>query len=325
MKSEILRLLKESDDYISGQQMCDRFHVSRTAVWKAIEQLKKEGYDIEAVRNRGYRLLESPDIMSEAEIRSLMDTEWAGKNIVYFDEIDSTNNRAKELGEKDGAHGTLFVADRQVAGKGRRGRVWESPKGISIYMTILLRPDLIPTKAPMLTLVMAQSVAEGIREVTGMETGIKWPNDIVCDGKKVCGILTEMSAQIDYINYIVVGVGINVSNEVFPEEVASTATSLYLLTGVTCSRAKLISEIMAQFEIYYAQYLQTQDLSGLMNEYNSHLVNRGRSVRVLNPKREYTGVAQGINQAGELLVQTEDGIMHVSSGEVSVRGVYGYV
>ena len=325
MKSEILRLLKESDDYISGQQMCDRFHVSRTAVWKAIEQLKKEGYEIEAVRNRGYRLLESPDIMSEAEIRSLMDTEWAGKNIVYFDEIDSTNNRAKELGEKDGAHGTLFVADRQVAGKGRRGRVWESPKGISIYMTILLRPDLIPTKAPMLTLVMAQSVAEGIREVTGMETGIKWPNDIVCDGKKVCGILTEMSAQIDYINYIVVGVGINVSNEVFPEEVASTATSLYLLTGVTCSRAKLISEIMAQFEIYYAQYLQTQDLSGLMNEYNSHLVNRGRSVRVLNPKREYTGVAQGINQAGELLVQTEDGIMHVSSGEVSVRGVYGYV
>ena len=168
MKSEILRLLKESDDYISGQQMCDRFHVSRTAVWKAIEQLKKEGYEIEAVRNRGYRLLESPDIMSEAEIRSLMDTEWAGKNIVYFDEIDSTNNRAKELGEKDGVHGTLFVADRQVAGKGRRGRVWESPKGISIYMTILLRPDLIPTKAPMLTLVMAQSVAEGIREVTGM-------------------------------------------------------------------------------------------------------------------------------------------------------------
>ena len=117
MKSEILRLLKESDDYISGQQMCDRFHVSRTAVWKAIEQLKKEGYEIEAVRNRGYRLLESPDIMSEAEIRSLMDTEWAGKNIVYFDEIDSTNNRAKELGEKDGVDGTLFVADRQVAGK----------------------------------------------------------------------------------------------------------------------------------------------------------------------------------------------------------------
>ena len=226
MKSEILRLLKESDDYISGQQMCDRFHVSRTAVWKAIEQLKKEGYEIEAVRNRGYRLLESPDIMSEAEIRSLMDTEWAGKNIVYFDEIDSTNNRAKELGEKDGAHGTLFVADRQVAGKGRRGRVWESPKGISIYMAFLLRPDLIPTKAPMLTLVMAQSVAEGIREVTGMETGIKWPNDIVMNKKKVCGILTEMSTEIDYINYVVIGVGINVNQKVFDEELKEKATSL---------------------------------------------------------------------------------------------------
>ena len=192
-------------------------------------------------------------------------------------------------------------------------------------MTLLLKPDIAPGNASMLTLVMALAVRAGIRQVAGIDTQIKWPNDIVCDGKKVCGILTEMSAQIDYINYIVVGVGINVSNEVFPEEVASTATSLYLLTGVTCSRAKLISEIMAQFEIYYAQYLQTQDLSGLMNEYNSHPVNRGRSVRVLNPKREYTGVVQGINQAGELLVQTEDGIMHVSSGEVSVRGVYGYV
>ena len=223
MKSEILRLLKESNDYISGQQLCDRFHVSRTAVWKAIEQLKKEGYEIEAVRNRGYRLLDSPDIMSETEIKSLMETEWAGKEVLYFDEIDSTNNRAKELGEKDGTHGTLLVADRQVAGKGRRGRVWESPKGISIYMTILLRPQLIPTKAPMLTLVMAQSVAEGIRDVTGMEVGIKWPNDIVMNKKKVCGILTEMSTEIDYINYVVIGVGINVNQKSFDEELKDKA------------------------------------------------------------------------------------------------------
>ena len=325
MKSEILRLLKESDDYISGQQMCDRFHVSRTAVWKAIEQLKKEGYEIEAVRNRGYRLLESPDIMSEAEIRSLMDTEWAGKNIVYFDEIDSTNNRAKELGEKDGAHGTLFVADRQVAGKGRRGRVWESPKGISIYMTILLRPDLIPTKAPMLTLVMAQSVAEGIREVTGMETGIKWPNDIVMNGKKVCGILTEMSAQLDYINHVVIGIGINVQNESFPKEIEQVATSILMETGQHVNRAELIEAVLEQFERYYEIFLETEDLSGLVKEYNAHLINMQKQVRVLDPKEPYEAKAMGITPHGELIVDTWEGRKLVSSGEVSVRGVYGYV
>lgn len=163
----------------------------------------------------------------------------------------------------------------------------------------------------------------GIEDVVGIDTQIKWPNDIVCDGKKVCGILTEMSAQIDYINYIVIGVGINVSNEIFPEEVAATATSLYLLTGVRISRAKLAAKIMAEFEKYYALYLKTQDLSGLMNEYNSHLINRGRSVRVLDPRQEYTGVAQGISQSGELLVQTEArNCPCFLPVNVSVRGVY---
>ena len=307
MKTEILKLLRESKDYVSGQQLCETFGVSRTAVWKVIRQLEAEGYVIQAVRNKGYRLTAQPDLLTEETIQNQIHTEWAGQQLVVFSETDSTNDQAKKLAEEGAGQGLLVVSDSQTAGKGRRGRSWESRVGEGIFMTLLLKPDIAPGNA------------------SGIDTQIKWPNDIVCDGKKVCGILTEMSAQIDYINYIVVGVGINVSNEVFPEEVASTATSLYLLTGVTCSRAKLISEIMAQFEIYYAQYLQTQDLSGLMNEYNSHLVNRGRSVRVLNPKREYTGVAQGINQAGELLVQTEDGIMHVSSGEVSVRGVYGYV
>ena len=278
------------------------------------------------MRNRGYRLLESPDIMSEAEIRSLMDTEWAGKNIVYFDEIDSTNNRAKELGEKDGAHGTLFVADRQVAGKGRRGRVWESPKGISIYMTILLRPDLIPTKAPMLTLVMAQSVAEGIREVTGMETGIKWPNDIVMNKKKVCGILTEMSTEIDYINYVVIGTGINVNQTEFPEEIREIAGSLKQAAGHAIARAELVAVVMEELEDLYGTFLKTEDLSALKEEYNKHCVTCGHEIRVLEPGHEYTGTTEGINDSGELIVKKTDGkIVCVYAGEVSVRGLYGYV
>ena len=197
MKTEILKVLRESGGYVSGQQLCDSFGVSRTAVWKVIEQLKKEGYGIEAVRSRGYRLVESPDVMGQAELESLIRTRWAGRPVVYASETDSTNIQAKALGEKGASHGTLFVADRQTAGKGRRGRSWESPSGTSIYMTVLLRPGFLPSRAPMLTLVMALSVAEGITGETGLLAQIKWPNDIVVNRKKVCGILTEMSAEVD--------------------------------------------------------------------------------------------------------------------------------
>ena len=303
MKSEILRLLKESDDYISGQQMCDRFHVSRTAVWKAIEQLKKEGYEIEAVRNRGYRLLESPDIMSEAEIRSLMDTEWAGKNIVYFDEVDSTNNRAKELGEKDGAHGTLFVADRQVAGKGRRGRVWESPKGISIYMTILLRPDLIPTKAPMLTLVMAQSVAEGIREVTGMETGIKWPNDIYWKEKKICGILIENDLMGRNICQSIAGIGININQEEFYSP-APNPVSLYQITGKRHDVFKILKNIMIRVQSYYAK-LQKGDITQITNQYEKSLFRKEGMHRYKDVDGEFLARIICVEPEGRLILEDE--------------------
>lgn len=326
MKSEILRLLKENDDYLSGQQICDRFRVSRTAVWKVMEQLKKEGYQIEAVRNKGYRLIDSPDVMSRAEIESLTKDGWAGADVVYYEETDSTNNRAKEAGEKGGKHGTLFVAERQTAGKGRRGRGWESPAGTSIYMTLLLHPDILPVKAPQLTLVMAVAVAEGIRKATGLCCQIKWPNDIVIHGRKVCGILTEMSAEIDYINYVVIGVGINVNQETFPEEIKDKAISLRMELGSSVRRSGLIAAVMESFEAYYETFLKTEDLSAMKERYNSFLVNRDEKVRVLEPCNEYEAYALGINDAGELIVRTKDGQEKaVYAGEVSVRGVYGYV
>ena len=325
MKSEILRLLKESDTYISGQQLCEQFQVSRTAIWKVIDQLKKEGYEIEAVRNKGYRLIDSPDVMSKAEIESLVDTKWAGKNVVYYDEIDSTNNRAKEAGDNGAAHGTLFVADMQVAGKGRRGRVWKSPSGSSIYMTILLYPDIPPVKAPQLTLLMAIAVAEGIQEVTGLETKIKWPNDIVVNGRKICGILTEMSTEIDYINHVVIGAGINVNQDTFSDDIKATASSLKLELGKSVKRSELIAAVMKSFEKCYEIFIETEDLSGLQELYNSMLVNRDQEVKVLEPGNEYKAHAIGINQTGELIVRTPDGKeKEIYAGEVSVRGVYMY-
>ena len=326
MKSEILRLLKESNTYISGQQLCEQFQVSRTAVWKVIDQLKKEGYQIEAVRNKGYRLIDSPDVMSKAEIESLMDTKWAGSNVVYYDEIDSTNNRAKEAGDNKAPHGTLFVADMQVAGKGRRGRVWQSPAGSSIYMTILLYPEISPLKAPQLTLVMAIAVAEGIKEVTGLDTKIKWPNDIVVNGRKICGILTEMSTEIDYINHVVIGAGINVNQDDFPEDIRKTASSLKMELGKQVKRSELIAAIMKSFEKDYEIFVKTEDLSGLQELYNSMLVNLDRDVKVLEPGNDSEAHALGINKTGELIVRTAEGEeKEIYAGEVSVRGVYGYV
>ncbi|MBC5745602.1 biotin--[acetyl-CoA-carboxylase] ligase [Lachnospiraceae bacterium MD308] len=326
MKNEILRLLKTSDTYISGQQLCGYFKVSRTSVWKVMEQLKKEGYEIEAVRNRGYRLVSSPDVISEAEIKSLLGTEWAGRKVVYYDETDSTNNRAKDSGEKNGAHGTLFIADKQNAGKGRRGRAWESPSGKSIYMTILLRPQITPDKAPMLTLIMGLSVAEGIRKVSGAETEIKWPNDIVMNKKKVCGILTEMATEMEYVNYVVIGVGINVNQEYFSEGIKEIATSLYEETGTVYQRSELIAAVLERFEKNYEMFLETGDLSAVRKAYDSILVNRGQEVKVLEPGNEYRAVAEGINKNGELIVRLSDGRQkNIFAGEVSVRGIYGYV
>ena len=325
MKAEILTILKDTDGYVSGQELCERFGVSRTAVWKAMNQLKKEGYEIESVQNKGYHLVKTPDILSKNELVSIRKTKWDGTEICYFDVTDSTNTQAKSLGEGDAPNGTLVVAGKQESGRGRRGRSFESPAGTGIFMTLLLRPEIEPQNASMLTLVSALAVAKGIEHMVDLPVQIKWPNDIVINGKKVCGILTEMSAQMDYVNYIVIGIGINVGNEEFPEEIKDVATSIYLESGKHINRAMLIEKIWEEFEDYYELYEKTQDLSSLVKEYDSYLVNRGQKVRVLDSKEPYEGKAMGITDRGELIVDTWEARRLVSAGEVSVRGVYGYV
>lgn len=326
MKEEILRLLRSADGYISGQELCNRFGVSRTAVWKAINQLKEAGYEIEAQQNKGYKLMAAPDLMTEAEIKSLMHTDWVAKEVLYFDTIDSTNTKAQELAEKGYPSGTLVVADKQESGKGRRGRSWVSPSGTGIFMTLMIKPDINPNNASMLTLVAALAVAKAITSVTGEEALIKWPNDIVVNSKKVCGILTEMNAQFDYINHIVVGIGINVHNESFPEEISQMASSLMIEAGgKRFHRAQIIADTMSYFEQYYDTFLKTQDLSALVREYDELLVNMNKAVRVLDPKEPFDGKAMGITPKGELIVDTWESRKLVSSGEVSVRGIYGYV
>ena len=326
MKTEVLRMLKEADDYVSGQQICEKFQVSRTAVWKVIKQLEDEGYEIEAVRRRGYRLRTEGDVLSAASVESSLNTAWMGKPVVYFDETDSTNNVIKRLAEEGGVHGTLAVADAQTGGKGRRGRPWNAPRGVGIWMSLLLRPDIAPADASMITLISALAVSDGIRETTGLDSVIKWPNDVVVNGKKLCGILTEMSSEIDHVNYVVPGIGINVNTESFPEEIRQVATSVYLETGKMVNRSRIIGAVLRHYEKYYDIFMQKKDMTDLLEIYNRRLANNGAPVRVLDPAGEYTGTALGINHRGELLVETETGeVRNVLSGEVSVRGIYGYV
>ncbi len=326
MRTKILSMLRHGDGYVSGQQMCDTLHISRTAVWKNINQLKEEGYKIEAQNKLGYRLTECPDTLSRHELESRLSEGVMGRTVVFFDETDSTNIAARQLDYHQDIHGTLVVAERQTAGKGRRGRGWESPEGQGIWMSLVLKPDILPAKASMLTLVMALAVAEGIEKVTGIQAQIKWPNDIVAQGKKLCGILTEMSTEMEYIHSVVIGAGINVNIKEFPKEISATASSLYLLTGKTWQRAVLIQEIMRAFEKWYGAFMESQDLSGIVKEYEERLVNRDRKVKLIREKNSYVGVAKGITPVGELIVERADGSLeYVLSGEVSVRGVYGYV
>ncbi|MGN0398364.1 MAG: biotin--[acetyl-CoA-carboxylase] ligase [Candidatus Fimimorpha sp.] len=251
--------------------------------------------------------------------------QWAGRNIVYYDSIDSTNNEAKRLGKEGALHGTLVIAQQQTAGRGRLGRNWDSPKEQAIYMTLLIRPNISPQNASKVTLIAALAAAKGIREVAGMPPQIKWPNDIVIHGKKLCGILTEMNMESENKFFLVVGIGINCNRKDFPEGLKQTATSLYLETKKEQSREQLIAAVMYAFEQYYSVFIQTENLSNLKQQYECQLVNYNRDVRVLSPDHEYIGTSRGINEEGELLVEDKSGQMHaVRSGEVSVRGIYGY-
>lgn len=324
-------MLREREDYVSGQELCRRFGVSRTAVWKAIGQLKKEGYRIEAAQNRGY-LLASENLVPEHEVYGLhelesrMDTRWAGHPVLFYGELPSTNLQAKLDAENGAAQGTLIVAEMQTAGRGRRGRTWCSPAGTNVYFTLILKPDYGVELSSMVTLVMGLAVAEGIRKACGVDARIKWPNDIVVNGRKVCGILAEMSTERDFIHYVVIGVGINVGLQEFPPEIAGTAACLEQECGKKIMRAGLVADVMRFFEELYDIFQRDGSLKGLAERYNALLAGRDGQVRVLDPKGEFRGISRGISETGELLVERGDGTVEtVYAGEVSVRGIYGYV
>ena len=271
-----------------------------------------------------YEEIVTGSIYNETTIADQIHTKWAGKTVHFARETDSTNLWIKRLAKEGASEGTLALAEFQSAGRGRLGRSWEVPEGTSVMMSILLRPKFEPQYAPTLTLVMGMAVAKAVKNL-GFDVSIKWPNDVVVSHKKICGILTEMGVRDGKIDYAVIGVGINVNIREFPEEMADKATSLYLESGREFERSQIPGLVMEAFEEYYEKFAATCDLSGLKEEYESILANYNQPVRVL-AKEPYEGVARGITDGGELLVEKTDGtIVAVSAGEVSVRGLYSYV
>lgn len=253
-------------------------------------------------------------------------SELFGERVHYFESIDSTNSEARRMAAAGAEDGTLLFAETQTSGKGRRGRSWVTPVGSAIAMSLILRPDILPANASKMTLIMGLAVAKACEAYCGIQTQIKWPNDVVAEGKKICGILTEMNSEADRINYVIIGTGINTRVEQFPPELEQVAVSLHDLTGKVPDRAELAYLCIRKFDHYYERFLETQDLTDLMQEYNELLAGKGGPVRVLEPGNEYCGISEGINEQGELRVRKEDGsVVSVYAGEVSVRGIYGYI
>lgn len=326
MKEEILGFLREQDGFVSGQDICDKLGVSRTAVWKYVNMLRSEGYEIESVTRKGYRLLRSPDLITKEEILRVLPEQTLTGDICYYDTIDSTNEAAKRAATAGAPDGSLYVADQQTAGKGRRGRNWISPGGEDIFCSLLLRPDLPTECASMLTLVAALAAAAVAEKYSGERCQIKWPNDIVLHDKKICGILTEMGVELGEISYVVIGIGFNINRREIDEEISSMATSLYRETGKETVRARFLADFLIDFLQRYHTFLKERTLQPFVEEYNAHLINTGREVRLIREGKELIRTARGINESGELLVTDETGREEaVFSGEVSVRGLYGYV
>lgn len=333
MKQHLLKMLREAGtEFVSGQYLCQQLGVTRQAVWKNMKQLREYGYEIESVSNKGYRLVARPDILYGPEIESYLNPDGFCKRVEYHGSIDSTNLRAKYLAEKGEPEGTLVVAEEQTAGRGRRGRGWVAEPVVGIWMSLVLRPVLPPAALSGITLIAALAVNRAIRENCGVESQIKWPNDIILNGKKLCGILTEVSSETDYLHYAVTGIGINVNTVQFPPDMAEYATSIYQQTGQWVDRAALIGRFANIYGGYYQRYVQDGHMGSFIEEYDRMLANRNRQVKVYHgmveeadPSAAETGIARGIDESGALLVEIDGCYKRIVSGEVSVRGLYGYV
>lgn len=320
IREKLLNLFQEhKNEYISGQKISEVLGVSRTAIWKHIAELKKEGYEIEGIQKRGYRLVSKPNNIKPHDIRANLNTKSFGQAIHFYDTVESTQEVAHKLAREGALEGTVVIAEQQTKGRGRLGRAWESPKGTGIWMSIIVRPNIPPYQAPQLTLLTAVAIVQAIQQVTSLQPEIKWPNDILINGKKLVGILTELQAEADIIQAIIIGIGINVNTKHFPEELKNKATSLLIENNrQEVERAALIRAIFEQFEKLYEEYLKHgfKPIKLLWESYN---VSIGKYISAKTLSEEIKGYAKGITDEGVLLVEDDFGNVHeIYSADIDI-------
>lgn len=325
MREKIINLLLNSDlEFISGEEISKQLGISRTAVWKHINVLKEQGYEIESVNKKGYRLKESPDdILSKENILHDLNTIFIGKEIIHFESIDSTNNYAKNIAN-EAQNGTVVISEEQLSGRGRLGKQWNSKKHQGIWMSIILKPNIIPMNAPFITLIAGASIVNALRGL-GIDATVKWPNDIILNGKKICGILTELSAEIERVNYIVLGIGINVKTMDFSEAILNVATSIKK-EGYDVSRVDIVRNILSEFEINYNKYVNNNDKKTTLDICKKHSAIIGKEIYTIKNNIKEKVKCIDINENGNLVVEDKGGnVKEIISGEVSIRGEHGYV
>jgi BirA family transcriptional regulator, biotin operon repressor / biotin---[acetyl-CoA-carboxylase] ligase len=313
----VLEVLRGAPDPISGERLAAQLGLSRAAVWKRVHRLKDQGYVIEGSPRLGYRLLAVPDKLLPGEVLQGLKTRVFTGPVHHFETLNSTNDLAKELAVQGAPEGTLVVAETQTGGRGRLGREWDSPPGVGLYVSLVLRPLLPPMELPQITLTTAVAVVRAVRRVAGLAPGIKWPNDLLVNGKKLGGILTEMETESDRIRHVVVGLGLNVNNPGFPPDLADTATSLTLTAGRAFSRVHLLRAWLEEFEALYERFLN-QGFSEILEEWKGYTVTLGKAVTVRQGPREISGQALDVAPDGALLLKTASGEMvRVTSGEIT--------
>ena len=320
MKNKIVALLyQRAGTYVSGQEMSETLGISRTAVWKHIRVLQQEGYSIEAVHRKGYRLLRQQDALLPPEIHEHRMTKWLGKEIVFHETLTSTNLWAKQH-VATLSHGTIVVADEQTQGRGRMGRQWDSSKGEGIWMTMVLRPGLPMSDGGKITQMAAVAMHQAIVKATGLSVKIKWPNDLLIDEKKICGILTEMTGELNQIEHLFVGVGLNVNQKNFPSEISHTATSLYSASLHRFSRSRLLAAFLNHFEGYYDDYVNDQVYAPVLEIARSQSSLLGNAVTVFKGEATFPATAVQLHEDGRLEVVYPNGERELlSGGEVSIR------